>query len=119
MQPDLPPSGRPTNHNAILSLLSGILSLFSFCIGLAPFLPLSSLVCYPAGILLGLVALLTGFRALQQIRQTGQGGRSMAWVGIVLGGMTLLAILCAVLVVILSLPSLVEYLRQTWSQAGH
>ncbi len=118
MQPELPPPSRPTNRNAILSLVISILTLISFCMGAAP-IPLTSLVCYPSGILLGLAALLTGFMALRQIRQTGQPGRWMAWTGIAMSGLTLLAILCAVTLVAIALPSLAQYLEQVWSQATH
>ncbi len=118
MQPDLPSPSRPTNRNSILSLVISILTLISFCIGAAP-IPLTSLVCYPAGILLGLTALLTGFMALRQIRQTDQPGRWMAWMGIGMGGLTLLAILCAITLVAVSLPTLAQYLEQAWSRSAH
>lgn len=118
MQPDLPSPGLPTNRNSILSLVISLLTLISFCIGVAP-IPLTSLVCYPAGILLGLAGLLTGFMALRQIRQTGQPGRWMAWTGIGMGGLSMLAILCAVTLVAISLPTLAQYLEQVWSQAAH
>ncbi len=118
MQTSAPTLDHRTNRFAFLSLVTAILTLLSFCIGVAP-IPLTSLVCYPAGILLGLGALLTGFTALGQIRQTGQTGRWMAWTGIIMGAITLLAILCAITLVAISLPSLVPYLEQAWSRIAH
>ncbi len=108
----------PTNRNAVISLLSAILTLLSFCIGAAP-IPLTSLVCYPASIFLGLIALVTGTISLQQIRQNGGGGRFMAWAGIGIGGLTILAVLCAIALVALSLPSLEQYIQQAGSQIQH
>lgn len=118
MEPN--PSSFPviTNRNAVISLLSAILTLFSFCIGAAP-IPLTSLVCYPSSIFLGLIALVTGTIALRQIRQSNGGGRLMAWAGIGIGGLTILAVLCAVALVALSLPSLEQYIQQTWNQVQH
>jgi len=49
-----------TNRLAIVSLSFALLTLLSFCIGWAPFLLGSSIICYPVAILLGAAALVSG-----------------------------------------------------------
>ena len=57
-------TGLPTNRLAVISLVFAVLTVFSLCIGWAPFLPLTGLVCYPAAIFFGAVALVSGLAAL-------------------------------------------------------
>jgi len=87
----------PANRLAIASLVSALLTVLSFCIGAAP-IPLTGWVCFPAALLLGATALGSGAAALHSIRQSGEGGRWMALVGVWLGGLTMLAMLCLGLV---------------------
>jgi predicted membrane protein len=103
----------PTNQLAIISLLSALLTIFSFCIGWAPFLPLTSLVCYPAAIFFGAVALISGIAALGRIRSSGESGRGMALTGASLGGLTILATICAVALTISAIAAIVN---QFWTQ---
>jgi hypothetical protein len=84
---------KPTNGLALVSLMAAILTIVSFCIGFAPFLPLTAILCYPAASLLGLAALLTGVRSLRQMRLSGEGGRALAWIGICTGGLAILAVI--------------------------
>ena len=104
-----------TNRHALLSLLLAVLALFSFCIGAAP-LPLPSLFCYPSSLLLGIGALWAGSKALQQIRQTDESGKSLAKIGIWVGSLTILFVVCAITFVIMFAPYLLEYLKETWAQ---
>lgn len=97
----------PTNSLAIISFSTALLTVISFCIGWAPFLPMTSLVCYPAAILLGLVALITGVIALRRIRSSGERGRGMALIGAWLGGLTVLAVFCAVTLTISAITAFV------------
>ena len=90
----IPPTAPTTNRLAQLSFLCAVLTFLSFCLGLDPFLPLSSWVCYPAAILLGGVALLSGFMALRQVRASGEKGRGLALLGIWSGALTMLAVVC-------------------------
>lgn len=83
------------NRLAIYSLTAALLTILSFCIGFAPFLPLTAAVCYPAAVVLGVVSLVTGFRALRQMRVSGENGRWMALTGIWTGILVILAVLCA------------------------
>jgi hypothetical protein len=84
------------NKHSIISLTLGMLTVISLCVGLAP-LPGTGLVCLPAGMLFGLLALVLGFVALNRIKKHDQTGHSMAWTGIVIGGAVLLCILCLML----------------------
>lgn len=68
--------------------------MFSFCAGAAP-IPLSALVCYPSALILGGFALISGMRALRQIRSSGENGRILALFGAWMGLFTILAVLCA------------------------
>lgn len=87
----------PANTFARISLFAAVLTLLSFCIGLAPFLVGSSIVCYPAAFLFGAIALASGAIALMQIRRSDEPGRGMALIGMILGGSTILVTLCAIL----------------------
>jgi hypothetical protein len=71
--------GRKTNSLAIASLCCGIGQLL-------------------VGILAGIPAIVLGFVAISQIRQTGENGRGMAIAGIVLGFVSIIA--TAVLIVV-------------------
>lgn len=102
------------NRFAVYSLTAALLTLLSFCIGFAPFLPLTAGVCYPAAVLLGMVAVMTGFRALRQVRASGESGRWMALTGIWTGSLTILAVLCATTLTFTALFLGVDYLQSLW-----
>ncbi len=87
------PSSAPTNRMALLSFIAAFFTFVSFCGGVVP-IPLTASVCYPAAILLGAAALIAGFRALRQLRATGEKGRALALIGIWTGGLTILAVVC-------------------------
>jgi hypothetical protein len=101
----------PTNRNAIISLISAILTLFSFCIAVAP-IPFTGFVCYPAATVLGLTAFATGLTSLRQIRSDSENGRTYALVGASIGGLATLASLCAMLLGILWLPMIANFIHQ-------
>ena len=88
----------PTNRMAIVSLCSAVLTVLSFCIGFAPFLPMTAPFCYPLALVFGLVALISGVLALVQLRKRNENGYWMAWTGTLLGGVIPFAILCAITV---------------------
>ncbi|MCX6081522.1 MAG: DUF4190 domain-containing protein [Chloroflexi bacterium] len=108
-------AGSSANRLALVSFLFAALTFSSFCIGLLP-IPLSAWVCYPAAILLGSAALLTGFRALQQLRARGQKGRGMALVGIWTGALTILAVLCATTLTFVFFFYGADYMNRLWLQ---
>ena len=112
--------GRPpsTNRNAVISSVAGALTMVSFCLGIAP-IPFTDVICYSISLLFAVIALTLGFTALFQIRQNGETGRPLAWIGISVGGLTMVAVLCTITIVILFFPSFEHYLQQIWIQLQH
>jgi hypothetical protein len=88
----------PLNSQSILSLVFGILALLLFCIGLVPF-PLTDF-CYPISFLLAILALVFGAISLSKIRRRNESGRSMAWGGIISGGIVFLCMICMVVAIV-------------------
>jgi hypothetical protein len=90
----------PTNPQAIISLVFGILTALSFCAGVVP-IPFSGFVCFPASFLLGIFALIFGALSLNQIRKSNEAGLPMAWLGVAVGGLVLACLLFVALALIL------------------
>jgi hypothetical protein len=105
----------PTNRNATISLVAAIFTVLTFCMGFAP-IPFTALICYPVSAVLGILALVTGVKALRQIDQSAQAGRTLAWIGIWTGTLTILGVLCASTLTVLLLPHILDYVRQVWTQ---
>ncbi len=101
----------PVNRNASISLIAAILTAASFCTAVAP-IPFTGYVCYPAAVVLGLVALLTGITSLAQIRARHENGRAYAWIGISIGALTIVAALCAMALGIALFPQVVKLVHQ-------
>ena len=106
-------SSAPTNRLSLVSFVSALLTMLSFCLGVAP-IPGSAWVCYPAAILLGLTALITGFTSLRQARASGEKGRAAALLGIWIGALTILAVLCFTTLTVIFLYYGLDYLQTTW-----
>jgi len=68
-----PATGTPTNSLAIVSLVAGIMSFFAH------------IIPGVGGFTVAIVAIVTGYMARQQIRQSGEQGMWMATAGIVIG----------------------------------
>ena len=100
-----------TNRISIISFIAAILSIASFCGGVAP-IPFTGYVCFPASALVGIVALGTGLISLRQIRSNGENGRVFALIGSVVGGLAGMAILCAVVAGFLLLPEITSFIHQ-------
>jgi hypothetical protein len=98
------------NRYAIISLISAVLALLSFCIGAAP-LPLTALVCYPASILLGIAALRAGFVSIHQMQTSDESGQSLAKIGIWVGSLTIIFIMCAIVLVVVLWPYFSEFIQ--------
>ena len=113
-------TGRPpsTNRNAVISSIAGALTIASFCLGVAP-IPFTDVICYSTSLLFAVIALTLGFTSLLQIRQSGESGRLLAWTGIMVGGLTMVAVLCIVSATVLFFPSLEHYLQQAGMQLRH
>ncbi len=104
---------RPTNRLATYSLGAALLTVISFCLGFVP-IPMTAPICYPAAIILGIVALVTGFRALKQMPVRDENGRWLALTGIWVGGLSILAVFCAATFSLLMLYYGLEYLQTVW-----
>jgi polyferredoxin len=85
----------PVNNQSVLSLVFGILTIVSFCTGMIPF-PFTGFICFPASFLLGILALVFGAISLSRIRRQNESGSPMAWMGIILGGVIFLCVMCMV-----------------------
>lgn len=89
--PGYTPSGAQTNSLAVVSLVAGIGSFFAH------------IIPGVGGFAVALVAVVTGFMARNQIRQTGEQGMWMATAGIVIGliHLALIALLILVLIFVI------------------
>ncbi len=86
----------PLNRHSIISLVLGILTLLFFCVGVFIPIPFTGMICLPPSLVLGILALIYGFVSLRRIRKHNETGHTMAWIGIVIGGMVFLCSLCLV-----------------------
>ena len=112
------PTAPTTNRLAQLSFLCAVLTFLSFCLGLDPFLLMSAWVCYPVAILLGCAALFCGFKALRQVRASGEKGRGLALLGIWSGALTILAVVCFTSLTVVFLYFGKEVLNTYWPTPG-
>jgi len=85
----------PTNKHSIISLILGILTILTFCGGLAP-IPFTGFICFPSSFILGVLAIIYGIIALNRTRRDNESGRPMAWIGILVGGIIFLCMLAIV-----------------------
>ena len=105
------PPIQPNNRTAVISLIAALLTVVSFCTAVAP-IPFTGYVCYPAAVLLGLIAFVTGVTSLGQIRATKAGGRPYALIGVWIGGIAVLATLCATALGFLLFPRIMGLIHQ-------
>ena len=80
---ELPPAAKRANTLGVVSLVLGIVSL-------------SSLICYGAGALVGIAALITGLASRRQLKRNPESrkGARMALAGIVMGIISIVAAVC-------------------------
>jgi hypothetical protein len=83
-----PSTTAPTNSLAVVSLVAGIMSFFAH------------IIPGVGGFAVAIVAIVTGFMARSQIRQSGEQGMWMATAGIVIGILHIALIAIVVLVVL-------------------
>jgi len=103
------------NRKALISFLAAVLALLALCIGLLP-IPFTVIICYPPGIILGIISLVYGVIALREIRESGKRGRRLALAAIWSGGFMLLAAVCMVTAGILIFPRFMDVVRESWNQ---
>lgn len=97
------------NTPARLSLTAALLTVSFFCIGFAPFLPMTALFCYPAAFLSAIFSLVSGLLGLRQ-----PAARWMAWTGIVTGLLVLLGVTVFTTLTVLMLPFVADGLLEIW-----
>jgi hypothetical protein len=100
---DDPRPALPINRSAIISVIATALTLISFCTAVAP-IPFTGYLCYPAAVVFGLVALVSGITALARIQPGKEEGRTHAWIGIWVGSIAVVAAGCAITIGILLFP---------------
>ncbi len=93
-------SSSPINKHSIISLILGLLTIFTFCGGILIPVPFTSLICAPVSFLLAVLALIYGMVSLNRIRVRNESGRHMAWIGILSGGLIFLCVLCLVITLV-------------------
>ena len=82
-----------TNKLALLSFAAAGLTLFTLCVGVIP-IPFSAWLCFPLALILGVIALSSGSRAIRQVRKSGEKGRRLAMLGIWAGLLVILVVTC-------------------------
>ena len=106
-----------TNRPALISLGAAILTVLSFCIGFVP-IPMTAIVCYPVSMFFGVVALVAGMVGLRQIKAGNGQGRTLALVGIWMGTLTMLMVLCMTAVTLITLPFLFKWANEGWKMVS-
>ena len=99
------------NRNAIISFISGLLALLVICTGVLP-IPFAFLLCYPVGIIFGVISIVLGMKAQREIRESGEDGRMLARISVWLGGLSLFAYICMLTAGALLLPRITEYISR-------
>ncbi len=107
----------PTNRLAQASAVAAVLALLSFCVGVAP-IPMTAWLCYPSAVVLGIGAMLAGFKALGQLRNGAERGRRLALAGIWTGGAMIAAVICFTTLTALLLWYGIDAIKQLGPQFG-
>ena len=103
------------NRKALISFLAAVTAMLALCAGFLP-IPFTVILCYPPGIILGIISLTYGAIALREIRESGKRGRRLALAAIWSGGFMLLAAICMIVAGILIFPRFMDVVQETWSQ---
>ena len=101
----------PFNRKAIIGFLTAILALLALCAGLFP-VPFTILLCYPPGLILGIISLALGLQARREIRQSNDSGQLLASIAVWSGGITIVTTLCLITAGILAYPYIAELIQQ-------
>jgi hypothetical protein len=104
------------NRNALISFLTAVVALLALCAGFLP-IPFTAILCYPPGLVLGILSLVYGFTALKEIRLEQKRGRRLAMLAIGVGSFMVFATICLTTAGILLWPRVSEFLQQAVSQS--
>jgi len=102
---------QPTDRGAVISLAAALLTMMAVCGGIVP-VPLTGFVCFPAAAGFGIVAFVTGLSSLRRVRSSGEGGRTFALIGIAVGGLALVSLVCLLVLGIWLYPALIDRLHR-------
>ena len=105
----------PLNRKALLGFLSSLLALLALCIGIVP-IPFTALICFPPGVVFGVIALVLGLMAQGEIRVNAESGKTLAWMAVFAGGVTILAVVCMISAGVFFLPRIYAWLVQALHQ---
>jgi hypothetical protein len=103
------------NHKSILGFIAALIPTLALCAGVLP-IPFTILLCYPPGIILGIIALVLGLQAQREIRQSNERGRMLALLSAWIGGITIIATLCMITAGVLLYPYISELIQQAWQR---
>ena len=105
----------PLNRKALISFLAATVAVLALCAGFLP-VPLTALICYPPGIVLGVVSLVYGYQGLRELKQDGKRGRRLALLSMWAGGLMIVMAVCAIAVGIAVWPYVEDFLNEAWNQ---
>jgi len=108
----------PFNRKSILGFIAALIAFLALCTGLLP-LPFTVLLCYPPGIILGIVALILGLQAQREIRQRNESGQFLAVIAAWAGAITIIATLCVITTGVLLYPYVSHFVQQAWQRINH
>jgi len=103
------------NRKAIIGFIAAILAFLALCTGLLP-LPFTVLLCYPPGIILGIISLVLGLQAQREIRQRNENGQVLAVIAAWAGAMTIIATICVITAGVLAYPYISHFVQQVWQR---
>ncbi|HAV77498.1 MAG TPA: hypothetical protein DCX53_09120 [Anaerolineae bacterium] len=101
----------PINRNAIIGFISALIALISLCAVILP-LPFVVILCYPPGILFGMMSIVLGLKSQRELRFDGKSGRTLAVLAVWVGCFAMLAYACALTAGVLLFPRVSEYFSQ-------
>jgi len=99
------------NRFAIISFVCACATLLSFCMGLLP-IPFTAVICYPLAAVTSLAALISGGISFRQIQMNGERGQWLAWVGIGVGALTLIAVVCLSVLAVSLYPYIQKFIQE-------
>ena len=102
------------NRNAITGFISALLAMTALCAGILP-VPFTGLICYPPGIILGVVSLVLSLKAQCELRTDGKNGRLLAQLALWIGGGSLLAFACMLTAGTILVPRIYGYLSKLFN----
>jgi hypothetical protein len=105
----------PLNRKALISFLAASVAVLALCAGFLP-LPLTAVLCYPPGLVLGGVSLVYGYQGLRELKQDGKRGRRLALLSMWAGGLMIVIAVCAIAVGVAVWPYVADFLNEVWNQ---